>query len=152
MNLMLYRTYLPGGTNGEVYQWGERVCCTIELPWRDNEPRRSCIPEGRYRLRRRYSPRYGEHLLVQGVKGRSAILVHPANDAATELQGCIAPVTLLTGEGRGSHSRIAFRKLTNRVFAALRKEEVWLVVKGRSSQALGREHGEHKEGTENTET
>ena len=135
MELVLYRTYHAGGTNGEVYQWGERVCFTIELPWRQNERKRSCIPEGRYRLRRRFSPRFGEHLAVQGVKGRTAILVHPANDAATELEGCIAPVSSLTGEGKGSHSRRAFEKLTGRVFAALRKESVWLVVKERSSQA-----------------
>lgn len=35
-------------------------------------------------------------------------MIHPANHAKTELQGCIAPVTKLTGEGRGELSRKAF--------------------------------------------
>lgn len=39
------------------------------------------------------------------------ILIHPANIAKTELKGCIAPVTKLTGEGRGELSRKAFTKL-----------------------------------------
>ncbi|HEY1114960.1 MAG TPA: DUF5675 family protein, partial [Chitinophagaceae bacterium] len=65
MELQLYRTYFPEGTNGELYHLGELVCYTIELPWRENETGVSCIPEGRYRLARRYSERYGYHLLVR---------------------------------------------------------------------------------------
>src|SRR5262245_1146231 len=118
MELVLFRAYDPEGTNGELFHLGELVCYTIELPWRKNERGRSCIPEGRYRLKRRYSERYGYHLLVQEVPGRSLILVHPANDAAKELQGCLAPVSRLTGAGKGIESRAAFRKLTALVYDA----------------------------------
>lgn len=55
------------------------------------------------------------------VKNRDLILFHPANDALRELNGCIAPVTELTGEGRGIRSRIAFERLKNSVFPYLEK-------------------------------
>jgi len=48
---------------------------------------------------------------VDEVKDRSLILIHPANNALQELQGCLAPVTSLSGEGLGLQSRKAFRKL-----------------------------------------
>ena len=60
---------------------------------------------------------------MQGVKGIALILVHPANNALKELKGCIAPVTLLTGEGKGSQSRIAIDKIRIPVLKSLEKEE-----------------------------
>ena len=111
MDLVLTRTYLPHGTNGTLRYKGNFQCYTIELPWLHNEQKRSCIPEGRYRLITRYSMKHGTHFMLQGVKDRALILIHPANDALKELQGCIAPVTKLTGEGKGSSSRLAFEKL-----------------------------------------
>ncbi len=50
-------------------------------------------------------------LILQNVNARSLILIHPANDASKELQGCIAPVIQLTGIGKGVTSRIALEKL-----------------------------------------
>lgn len=111
-----------------MYHEGERVCYTIELPWRDNEQSVSCIPEGRYRLAKRYSKRYGRHLLVQEVPGRSLILLHPANDALEELRGCIAPVSRLAGAGKGLQSRIAMRKVTGLAYKD-HHEPIYLTIK-----------------------
>jgi len=47
-DLKIERTYLPGGTNGTLSYRGEEICQTIELPWDDNQPEISCIPEGKY--------------------------------------------------------------------------------------------------------
>lgn len=127
--IRLHRTYLAGGTNGTIRLYGEPVCHTIELPWRGNRRNRSCIPEGRYLLRVYPSRRFGPCLLLADVPRRSGILIHPANDAATELQGCIAPVTKLTGEGRGIHSRIALERLVAIVMPVLEAgEPVWLEI------------------------
>lgn len=112
MEVVLIRRYDPQGTNGDLLMAGQRLCHTIELPWRQNARRISCIPEGRYALRLCHSARYGEHLEVTGVPGRSAILIHAANDALKELKGCIAPVTHLTGAGKGTASRAALERLT----------------------------------------
>jgi hypothetical protein len=128
MELVLIRTYHTDGTNGTLTINNSFQCYTIELPWVNNLPRRSCIPEGRYELKKRYSPKFKDHLLVQGVPGRSLVLLHPANDALKELKGCIAPVSSLDGAGKGSHSRKAFKKLLQLVYKALELETVYLTI------------------------
>lgn len=55
------------------------------------------------------------------VKNRDLILIHPANDALKELNGCIAPVSEFTGEGKGIRSRIAFVRLNEIVFPYFEK-------------------------------
>ena len=129
MVLFLIRTYFPEGTNGKIQCEGKVICNTIELPWKKNEKRVSCIPEGKYFIRKRYSQKFKWHLEVVDVKNRSFILFHPANNALKELYGCIAPVTKLSGPGLGLMSRKAFEKLKTFVYEALdRKESVELIV------------------------
>ena len=128
----LIRSYYTKGTNGLLYINHTFICYTIELPWMENQPRISCIPEGKYPLKKRYSPKFKEHLLVEGVEGRDLILIHPTNNALKELKGCIAPVTILTGEGKGSQSRMALQKLITPIFTSLeRKETVLLTIKSK---------------------
>jgi hypothetical protein len=111
MDLTLVRTYHPLGTNGELFLNGKFICCTIELPWLDNMHRVSCIPEGRYKMIRQYTKKFGTHFRICNVKYRDDIFIHPANNALKELEGCIAPVKTITGEGEGTDSRLAFIKL-----------------------------------------
>jgi hypothetical protein len=130
MVLLLSRTYFPDGTNGKLDCEGRFVCYTIELPWLDNAKRVSCIPEGEYFLRKRYSKKFRWHIEVADVENRSFILFHPANNAQKELNGCIAPVTKLSGAGLGLESRQAFIKLKSLVYKSLEREEkVLLIVK-----------------------
>lgn len=130
MDLLLQRTYQKDGTNGELTINGKRVCFTIELPWKQNRSRISCIPEGRYELRKRYTTRFGWHLLVVNVPGRDWILIHAANDALKEIKGCIAPVSQLTGSGKGILSRIALQKLMSIVTPVLDKQQpLYLIIK-----------------------
>ena len=134
MILFLTRTYFPEGTNGKLEIEGKLISNTIELPWKKNEKRVSCIPEGKYLLRKRYSKKFNWHIEVVGVKNRSLILLHPANNALQELNGCIAPVTKLSGPGLGLQSRQALNKLEGFVFKALDKnEEVYLIVQSLDS-------------------
>jgi len=119
MELLLLRTYGTLGTQGRLLLQGEEICKTIELPWRGNARKISCIPEGRYPLKKRYSRKFGWHFHVTKVPERSLILIHPANCARKELQGCIAPVTTLTGEGAGRSSRVVFEQLKKRFFPIL---------------------------------
>lgn len=130
MEIVLLRTYHPNGTNSLVLVDGIYMCSAIELPWVNNERQKSCIPEGSYDLTKRSSAKYGQHLLVNKVPNRSLILLHPANNARTELRGCIAPVTKLEGPGRGSRSRLAFEALRDVAYAAIdRGEPVTLTIK-----------------------
>lgn len=130
MELTLLRSYYPKGTNGILSDGEQLVCSTIELPWKDNQRRISCIPEGKYELEKRYTAKRGWHLKVKNVIGRSQILFHPANNALKELKGCIAPVMELTGPGKGNYSRSANEKLKKLVFPEIDKgQKVYLFIK-----------------------
>ena len=130
MVLELSRTYFPDGTNGILECEGKIICLTIELPYKNNETKVSCIPEGKYFIKKRYNKKFQWHLDVLDVKNRSLILFHPANNALQELNGCIAPVTKFSCPGLGLMSRKAFSKLKNLVNTILDKNEsVELIIK-----------------------
>lgn len=130
MELILERSYYPEGTNGELWYRGLMIGYTIELPWLQNQRIISCIPEGRYQLLMRYTEERGWHIHIPEVPGRSWILFHPANNALKELQGCIAPVSQLTGPGTGIESRFATKQLERLVYEAFQqKEDVFITIK-----------------------
>jgi hypothetical protein len=89
--------YFPWGTFGELSVAG-RFWSIVEQPWNNNEPFRSCIPEGSYEAVKHNSPKWGRCFAIvgegvainQGEARRYAILIHPAN-WADQLQGCLAP-------------------------------------------------------------
>jgi hypothetical protein len=119
MEVIIKRTLGQQGCNGELYINGRFICYTIELPWRDNQRQISCIPAGRYTLRSHRSPTFGRVAYVIGTQPqRDFVYFHAANNALTELKGCIAPVTAITGEGRGTSSRAALDRFQREVFAA----------------------------------
>ncbi len=128
--LLLQRKYGVKGTNGTLTYNGEQICHTIELPDRNNIPRISCIPIGQYKLQKRRYPKHGEQIGIPIVLGREAILIHAANNALEELQGCIAPVTTLTGEGTGDYSGKALAKLKALVYSLWDQDaEVYLNIR-----------------------
>jgi Family of unknown function (DUF5675) len=132
MKLELIRTYNTNGVNGDLLIDGAKVCNTIELPWKENQSRISCIPEGTYQLTKRYSLRFGWHLLVNNVVNRNYILIHAYNDALKESKGCIAPVSVLTGEGKGIRSRVALQLLLSLVYPELEKgNKVFITIKSK---------------------
>ena len=129
MELLLSRSYGKDGTNGKISYQGKLICESIELPWRNNKRNISCIPEGKYLLIKRHHAQHGIQLALSIVPNREAILIHPANFALRELQGCIAPVSKVTGEGQGTYSRIALERLQDLVYPALdAHEKVFLVI------------------------
>jgi hypothetical protein len=130
MVLLITRTYFPEGTNGHLECEGKLICNTIELPWKENQKKVSCIPEGKYLLQKRYSKKFKWHIEIMNVTNRTSILFHPANNAMKELNGCIAPVTKISGAGLGTMSRKAFTKLRTIVYKALdEKQRVLIIIK-----------------------
>jgi len=98
-NLLLVREKsTPQGTPG-VITGMDFSFESLEKPWLDNEPEKSCIPEGTYELRYEYSEHFakiypelepkGMCYHVHGVPNRSGILIHNAN-RQEQLLGCIA--------------------------------------------------------------
>ena len=107
------------GTFG-VFQLGSFSCWTLEPPWRDNAKSYSCIPQGTYHVRPRYSPRYKHHFHVLDVPGRSLILIHCGNFAGdrelgyrTHSTGCI-----LVGERKGKLQAAEGRPLQKAILAS----------------------------------
>ena len=130
MKLELIRTYYPDGVNGELMIDGVKVCNTIELPWKENQSRVSCIPEGKYELTKRYSQRFKWHLLMNNVVNRSYILIHAFNDAVKESKGSIATVFVLTGNGKGIRYRAALQLLLSIVYPELEKgKQIFITIK-----------------------
>lgn len=129
IKLQLQRIYYPRGVNGVLRYNGDIICYTIELPWLFNRPNASCIPEGCYQLLQRTSPTHKKHLWLQKVPDRELILIHPANNAARELRGCIAPVSALTGKGEGAESKKAMSRLMQLLQPAFQmQQQVWLEI------------------------
>lgn len=96
--LFLTRAYLPDNS-ATLGRWETETgfsCYTLELPWRNNERGRSCIPEGTYDLRVRESEvvhrttggEFQEGFEIVGVPFRTWIMVHPGN-WAKDTNGCI---------------------------------------------------------------
>lgn len=78
---------------------------TLELPYKDNQTNISCIPEGRYIVKRYKSPKFSDCFKIydinkddggnyKEVNGRSDILIHTGN-FIDETKGCI-----LVGKGK----------------------------------------------------
>ena len=58
MVIMITRTYFPELTNGKLECEGKFICNHIELPWKNNETKVSCIPEWKYFIKKRYSKKF----------------------------------------------------------------------------------------------
>ena len=95
MRVILNRIYEQKDlqTKGELYILNDSHeeifrCKTLELPWRDNKKRISCIPDGSYKCVKRISKKYGHHWHILEVPNRSLILIHHGNYNKDTL-GCI---------------------------------------------------------------
>lgn len=123
--MKIVRGYTDQGTFGKFYASdGEFICYTLERQWQNNEPFRSCIPEGRYLLTDYDSPKYGQRFALAGgsvsiyqgdENKRFGILIHAAN-FPSQLQGCIAPgntLTTIDGQWAVASSRAALDRLEN---------------------------------------
>ncbi len=90
--------YNEQGTTGQLNDdEGNKICLTLEEPWKDNQKGISCIPEGRYRCTRYISPKLKrrgskdpEVILLHDVPNRSFVQIHIGN-TLDDVEGCIMP-------------------------------------------------------------
>ena len=91
--LILDRVKEDEATHGEMRVFKNNsyvgLVNTLELKDNGNQRNISCIPEGEYKIRRRKTKKFGNHLEVLDVPNRDGILIHVAN-FYTQLKGCIA--------------------------------------------------------------
>ena len=107
--MILKRFYMgPDYTQGLLLVGG-KTFYTLELPWRDNKPFVSCIPEGKYPTYVFAHDRWGDVIGLKNVPGRSEILIHPGN-YIENTEGCILP-GLNAGRAMVLNSRKALREI-----------------------------------------
>ncbi len=136
--IKIKRTYLNKGTNGIIYYNEKEVCKCVELPWFDNRPRISCIPEGRYTVFIRETDEYGIHLYIPCVPGRNYILIHAIDLNLRELQGCIVPVLKHTGQGMGTGVKEAMQLLMETIYEDIMEvKPVKLIISSNQSTDEG---------------
>jgi len=78
---------------GLIYPPGIEPLFVLELPWRNNQKRVSCIPAGIYTCRREPSSKnkdWKEAFFVLDVPGRSDIICGHIANKPEELLGCMA--------------------------------------------------------------
>ena len=124
----LLRRYFPTHTTGALVGTDNArgnlliTGVTLELPWRDNAPRLSCIAEGTYRVVERQSPKHGRHYHILDVPAREWILFHPAT-YVFQLLGCIIPGARFSDlNADGVPDILDTRKTLDRMLATLGKE------------------------------
>jgi hypothetical protein len=81
-------TVTEDGVFGRLFV-GDVELCTVEDDWKNNKPSESCIPEGKYDLKRTQYYHGGyETFWITDVKGRSRILIHRGN-TEEDTKGCV---------------------------------------------------------------
>lgn len=107
---------------------------TLELNWRENKRKVSCIPAGSYTCVFKASPKYGMCYHVLDVPNRSAILIHAANFAGlvsegqrADLEGCIA-FGKSTGELYGQPALLQSKAAIREFIRFMEKESFILEV------------------------
>lgn len=95
------------GTYGKITLPDGSSLETLELGWRNNKPRSSCIPAGTYPVRIKQSRKFGRVYRLDNVPGRSEILIHAGNTAGntdrgetSDVLGCILLGTNRFKKGR----------------------------------------------------
>ncbi len=94
MYIKLFRnTYSEKYTLGILSVFDEKdnllfSCKTLELPWKENQHKISCIPLGWYQVSRNNIPKFGKHLYFKSVPNRQGILIHSGN-FTSQILGCI---------------------------------------------------------------
>jgi hypothetical protein len=110
--LQLIRVKTGIATNSIFMFNGKEICKAIEIGWNNNRIQQSAIPNGVYELKPFSGARFQNVFEICNVPNRTGILIHAANNALSELKGCIAPVTEWgISLGTGTESRKAFNKL-----------------------------------------
>lgn len=108
--MQLIRTYFEDRTEGRLIFPDGSYVFTLELPWKDNLPSVSCIPEGRYIVDRDTTGKHRWFKIREGqIEGRTFIEFHEASSVRF-LEGCIAPCMELSN-GKAYRCTKALNKL-----------------------------------------
>lgn len=136
MNLILTRIHDTGVQTIGIMHLFDRnfrtlfTCKTLELSWRNNERRRSCIPTGKYKITPNQSPTFGPTFRLHDVPNRSDILIHTGNFHTNTL-GCILVGNEFSDINRdGQLDVTSSRVIMNQLLAVLKTEGTITITNG----------------------
>ena len=126
------------GTFGVLTTDDDFTCVTGELPWKNNIPNLSCVPEGEYMAKWLYSPSHGTELYhLIDVPGRKVIEIHAGNWCGdtekgykSDVLGCIIlgrEKAELTPEGMNPQMAITASVQTLALFESHMNQEDFLL-------------------------
>ena len=135
--------YLEDRTLGWMSVWIGPVqvfrCATLELPWKMNANRVSCVVAGQYPLVKEWSNAFKKDLWeLKLVPGRSEVKIHGAN-YPKQLLGCIAPgLSHSDIDGDGKIDVANSGKALARFHEALRDiTQTTIIIKGDGRDVMG---------------
>lgn len=100
--ITLSRVYHKHYTEGTLTLPNGDILKVLELPWRNNEIGKSCIPEGQYIVDRNKTGRHQWYAFRnEETDPRTFIEIHPAS-LLNHLEGCLAPCYEIKGGERTS--------------------------------------------------
>ena len=111
--LKLTRIYQPDCTIGIINHNSGFRCVSLELPYINNQPFLSCVPEGLYWCAKRVSHKNGQVFELENVINRSAIQCHPGN-YTRQIEGCILPGEAIKDIDRDGILDVTNSKATHR--------------------------------------
>jgi len=137
LKLLLKTHSFPHGTFGSLLDanTGEQLAVTVECPWHNNAPGRSCVPAGDYIVESHVSPRFGQCLVIsapslgvtkEGPSLRTHCLFHAAN-RPSELKGCIAP-GIRFGSVDGNWAVLDSKKALDKLLVLVGNDQVALRI------------------------
>ena len=117
------QTHSDQGTFGNLTIAPE-VWCTGELPWRNNEKGKSCIPAGKYFVRPYHDEKHGDCLRFDDVQSREGILIHAGNTCGdidkgliSDTEGCILvgkQFGMFNGQKAVLYSKMALKEILSK--------------------------------------
>ena len=130
MELVLKRTWLTGLTTISTLTIDGRFECFVledrfRPPPQAKVPKKTAIPNGRYRVQITHSQRFNRDLpLLIDVPGFQGIRIHPGN-TAEDTEGCLLPGRTQEAD-RVGESRLAFEALFAKLRAAI--EPIFITI------------------------
>ena len=123
----------PDVTIGELTIGGHHIAWTCEDTERIGQPKvwgQTCIPRGRYRILRTWSPHFNATWpQVMDVPGFEGIRIHPGNTPA-DTEGCILPGLERRPKSVGS-SQLAFSEVLKWLDSIEQQnQEAWITITG----------------------
>lgn len=117
------------GTPG-IITVGEQQWHLLELPWRNNRQRMSCIPANTYPAQFHQSAKFGSTIWIREIPNRFGVLMHSGNVAGdtdkewmTHSLGCLLPgrrAGKLTVGGKQQRAVLSSRTAMREILTALR--------------------------------